>query len=141
MCLPPNLLPISSPHMRSPQSDKLQRYLASLEELRAEKAELEARLEKIEEALAGSPGSVKGARRGRTARRGGGRRGRRNGLSLRAAVTQATRNRPLSKAEILEAVQKIGYKFATKDPLNSLNAMLYAPANKFRNQNGKFSPK
>jgi len=52
-----------------------------------------------------------------------------------------TRNRPLSKAEILEGVQKLGYKFATKDPMNSLNAMLYAPANKFRNQNGKFGPK
>ena len=52
-----------------------------------------------------------------------------------------TRSRPLSKPEILQAVQKIGYKFTTKDPLNSLNAMLYAPANKFRNQNGRFGPK
>jgi hypothetical protein len=125
--------------MRTSQNDKLQKYLASLDELRAEKAELEGRLEKINQALAGAPGSV-GRRGRRTGRRAGGGR-RRNGLSLRAAVTQVTKNRPMTKAEILEAVQKVGYKFATKDPMNSLNAMLYAPANKFRNKDGKFSPK
>ena len=125
--------------MRISQNDRLQRYLASLDELRTEKAELESRLEKINQALAGSPAAGRGGR-GRGRRAGGGGR-RRNGLSLRAAVVQVTKNRPLAKAEILEAVRKLGYKFATKDPMNSLNAMLYAPANKFRNQDGKFSPK
>jgi len=127
--------------MRVSQNDRLQRYLASLDELRSEKAELEARLEKINQALAGAPGagrSGKGRGPGRGVSRGGRRR---NGLSLRAAVEQVTKGRPLAKAEILEAVRKLGYKFATKDPMNSLNAMLYAPANKFRNQNGKFSPR
>src|SRR5688500_13330802 len=125
--------------MRTSQSDKLHKYLASLQELRAEKNELEARLEKINEALAEAPGA-----RARGGRRSAGRRGpgrRRNGLSLRAAVVQVTKGRALTKPEILEAVKKIGYKFATKDPMNSLNAMLYAPANKFRNQNGKFAPR
>jgi hypothetical protein len=127
--------------MKSSESDKLRKYLASLQELRAEKTELEARLDKINEVLAGSPATSRGGRgKGRgVGRRGGGRR--RNGLSLRAAVAQATKSRPLSKAEILGAVKKLGYKFATNDPMNSLNAMLYAPANKFRNQNGKFGPK
>jgi hypothetical protein len=135
------LAPISSSSMRISQNDRLQRYLASLDELRTEKAELESRLEKINEALAGSPAARRGGRgRGVGKRAGGGRR-RRNGLSLRAAVVQATKSRPLAKTEILEAVRKLGYKFATKDPMNSLNAMLYAPANKFRNQDGKFSPK
>lgn len=133
--------PITSCYMRSPESDKLRKYLASLEELRAEKTELEERLEKINQALAGSPLSTRGGTGARVGRRGGGRGRRRNGLSLRAAVAQVTKSRPLTKAEILGAVQKIGYKFATKDPMNSLNAMLYAPANKFRNQNGKFGPK
>ena len=125
--------------MKSSESDKLRKYLASLQELRAEKTELEARLERINEALAGSPAASRGGGGRRVARRGGGRR--RNGLSLRAAVAQVTKSRPLSKAEILGAVQKLGYKFATRDPMNSLNAMLYAPANKFRNLNGKFGPK
>ena len=123
--------------MRISQNDRLQRYLASLDELRTEKAELESRLEKINQALAGSPA----VGRGGSGRRAGAGGRRRNGLSLRAAVVQVTKNRPLAKADILEAVRKLGYKFATKDPMNSLNAMLYAPANKFRNQDGKFSPK
>ena len=123
--------------MKSSANDKLQRYLASLEELRREKAELETRLAKIDEALAGAPGGARPARRGP---RAGGRR-RRNGISLREAVTQVTKNRGLTKPEILQAIHRNGYRFATKDPMNSLNAMLYAPANKFRNQDGKFSPK
>lgn len=126
--------------MRISPNDKLKKYLASLEELRAEKAELESRLEQINEALSNAPaGAMQRGRRGAGGKRAG--RRRRNGLSLRAAVTQVTKSRPLTKAEILQAIQKIGYKFSTKDPMNSLNAMLYAPANKFRNQNGKFGPK
>jgi len=127
--------------MRVSQNDRLQRYLASLDELRTEKAELESRLEKINQALAGSPAAGRGGK-GTGPRRRAGRGGRRrNGLSLRAAVAQVTKSRPLAKGEILEAVRKLGYKFATKDPMNSLNAMLYAPANRFRNHDGKFSPK
>lgn len=124
--------------MKTAGKDTLQQYLSSLDALRAEKADLEARLDQINTALAGDP-TTGVARRGRRPRAG--RRGRRNGVSLREAVLQVTRSRPLSKPEILQAVQKIGYKFTTKDPLNSLNAMLYAPANKFRNQNGRFGPK
>jgi len=124
--------------MKSAGNDKLQQYLSSLKALHAEKARLEARLEQINTALADTPGAATGRRAGRVGRRG---RTRRNGLSLREAVVQVTRSRALSKPEILQAIQKIGYKFATKDPMNSLNAMLYAPANRFRNQNGRFAPK
>jgi len=126
--------------MKTAENDKLQRYLASLEALHAEKAELEARLAKIEAALAGAPRAQRGHRgrpNGHTSRG----RGRRNGLSLREAVAQVTRHRPLGKPQILQAVRKMGYKFATSDPMNSLNAMLYAPANKFQNVNGRFAPK
>ena len=124
--------------MKSAGNDKLQQYLSSLKALHAEKARLEARLEQINAALADTPGAATGRRGRRVGRRG---RTRRNGLSLREAVVQVTRSRALSKPEILQAVQKVGYKFATKDPMNSLNAMLYAPANRFRNQNGRFAPK
>jgi hypothetical protein len=126
--------------MKTAGNDKLERYLASLEALRAEKAELEARLAKIDAALAATPALNRGRRAGPSgpARRA---QGRRNGLSLREAVTQVTRHRPLRKPEILQAVRKIGYKFATSDPMNSLNAMLYAPANRFRNVKGRFAPK
>ena len=124
--------------MKSAGNDKLQQYLSSLKALHAEKARLEARLEQINAALSDTPGAATGRRGRRVGRRG---RARRNGLSLREAVVQVTRSRALSKPEILQAIQRIGYKFATKDPMNSLNAMLYAPANRFRNQNGRFAPK
>jgi hypothetical protein len=124
--------------MKTVGDDKLKRYLASLQALSAEKAELEARLAKIEAALASAPAGHRERRSTGVATRG---RARRNGLSLREAVAQVTRNRPLPKAEILQAVRRIGYKFATSDPMNSLNAMLYAPANRFRNVNGRFAPK
>jgi hypothetical protein len=121
--------------MKNIKTDKLRQYLSCLEALKAEKAELEARLEEINGALSGGP--IFRQRFGRESRTATGRR--RNGLSLREAVTQVTRNRPLTKPEILEAVRRIGYKFSTSDPMNSLNAMLYAPANKFRNKDGRFA--
>jgi hypothetical protein len=124
--------------MKRAANDKLQQYLTSLKALHGEKARLEARLEQINAALADTPGAATGQRGRHVGRRG---RPRRNGLSLREAVVQVTRSRALSKPEILQAIQKIGYRFATRDPMNSLNAMLYAPANKFRNQNGRFAPK
>ncbi len=111
-------------------ADKLKDYLTSLDALRAEKAELEARLDQINQALAATPGGT-GVRRPRA----------RNEMSLRDAVAQVTRNHPLTKPEILEAVQKIGYKFSTGDPMNSLNAMLYSPKSRIRRQDGRFSAK
>jgi hypothetical protein len=125
--------------MKTTRSDKLEQYLSLLDDLRNEKAHLEGRLEKINAVLTGAAA----ARGGYRGRQPGARRGRRarNGMSLREAVTQVTRNRPLTKEEILQGIQKLGYRFSTKDPMNSLNAMLYAPANKFRNQNGRFGPK
>lgn len=124
--------------MKSAGNDKLHQYLSSLKAVHAEKARLEARLKQINAALAETPGAATARRGPRAGRRAGARR---NGLSLREAVVQVTRGRALSKPEILQAIQKIGYKFATKNPMNSLSAMLYAPANKFRNQNGRFAPK
>jgi len=51
-----------------------------------------------------------------------------------------TTGKPLGKSEILEAVQKLGYRFAAKNPVNSLNTVLYS-GDSFKNQNGKFSPR
>src|SRR5262245_50139785 len=115
-------------------SDKLKDYLSSLDALRAEKTQLEARLDEIDQALTAAGVAVGG-------RRGVRRPRARNEMSLRDAVAQVTRNRPLTKPEILEAIQKIGYKFSTDDPMNSLNAMLYSPKSRIRRQNGKFTAK
>ena len=63
-----------------------------------------------------------------------------NPLSLKSAILQVTKSKPLTKKEILGAVQKLGYRFETKDPMNSMGVILYGKNPKFRNQNGKFSP-
>jgi hypothetical protein len=60
-------------------------------------------------------------------------------LSLREAVRKATSARPLTKAEILNAISKLGYRFTAKDPMNSLNVVLYTKG-QFKNDGGKFSP-
>lgn len=63
----------------------------------------------------------------------------RNKVSLRDAIMAVTKNRPMTKQEILAAVQKNGYRFNAKDPMPSLNSVLYSKR-QFVNQNGKFKP-
>ena len=57
----------------------------------------------------------------------GKRRGRRtgNGLTLREAVINALSKRPLKRSELVDAIQAEGYRFNTKNPLNSIGAVLY----------------
>lgn len=62
-----------------------------------------------------------------------------NAISLSDAVKQVTKEKPLSRQEILEAVQAIGYKFKAKDPLNSLSTLLYTDKT-IKNHGGKFGP-
>jgi len=59
-----------------------------------------------------------------------------NKSSLRVTIINVLGKMHLGKKEILEAVQKAGYKFSTKDPMNSLQVQLYT---KFkRDKDGKF---
>jgi hypothetical protein len=118
-------------------TDRLKQYLALQEALRKERAALEKRLAQIKQALSGRDGVSTGP----AATRPRPRRGKpiRNKISLREAINQVTRGRALTKREILTEVQRLGYRFAAKDPMNSLNAMLYSKG-QFRNRGGKFSP-
>ncbi len=102
-------------------TDALKEFTALRKKLADEKAELEARLQEIEEAL-GTATSYRApvAHGGAT---GGGSRG--NPGSLKAMVLQVTKDKPLTRNEILNAVLKAGYKFKAKDPLNSLGTTLY----------------
>ncbi len=143
------------------KTNPLQQLTALRRSLVAERDELTARLRELNAALgdesapaAGAP--VAAARRGRKpkalvaavasvaapAAKAGARRGRRakNGLSLKEAVIQVTGKSGLTKAEILSAVAKIGYKFTSKNPANSLGTLLYGKNPKFKNKDGKFSP-
>jgi hypothetical protein len=114
------------------KTDALRKYIALHESLRKEKAELEERLARINEALGSRDGVSAGVSPGP-------RRKVRNALSLKQAVVEVTKSKPLTKQEILDAIKKLGYRFSAKDPINSLNVVLYSKR-QFKNQEGKFSP-
>jgi hypothetical protein len=113
--------------------DAIQQFTKLRDSLIAEKGHLQQRLSQIDLALGrptNGPGRVAGATRGRG-------RGR-NGLSLKAAILQATAKKALTKEEILAAVKKAGYKFATQRPIATLNAYLYQKG-KFVRRDGRFA--
>lgn len=116
--------------------DKLRQYVTLRESLMKEKTALEARLREINKAL-GQEGATSAARVTVIARPM--RKRAKNPMSLRAAVVQVTKDKPMAKPEILAAIKKIGYVFTAKDPVNSLNTVLYS-GKTFKNQGGKFSP-
>jgi hypothetical protein len=138
--------------------DKLKQYVSLREQLLRDKAELESRLAEINKALGAvssstpaAPASAPAVKRGRkpaaaaaaapvakAAKAGAGKRAK-NTVSLREAVLAATKAKPLARQEILTAVQAAGYKFAAKDPLNSLSTLLYTDKG-IKNYGGKFGP-
>lgn len=63
-----------------------------------------------------------------------------NPISLKKAVIKVTTKKPLTKPEILAAVQKLGWSTTSKNPRKLLDLLLYGKNPKFKNQNGKFSP-
>ena len=133
------------------KSDSLQQYVPRLESILKEKAELEERLGEIDQILqslrskesSSSPPSSGGGKKvgssAKVSKKAGVRTRAQNKMSLREAVRQATARKPLTKAEILEAIGKLGYKFNTSDPVNSLNGVLYDTKKKeFKNFDGRF---
>ena len=62
-----------------------------------------------------------------------------NEMSLKEAVLAATKAKPLSKPDILLAVEKAGYVFSAKSPMSSLNTLVYSDKS-FKNVDGKFGP-
>lgn len=114
-------------------TDTLKQYLALRDALVKERATLTERLNRIKRALAGELSAVAAGARPKAARRFA------NKLSLRQAVITATSVKPLTKPEIMAAIRKLGYRFTAKDPMNSLNVILYTKG-QFKNDGGRFSP-
>ncbi|MEN9575850.1 MAG: hypothetical protein RL514_3705 [Verrucomicrobiota bacterium] len=119
-------------------------YMAMRASLTQEKATLETRLAAINRALDGSPGPA-AAKPGpkpepKLAAKPGARRGPRakNSMTMKEAMTQALGDKALGRKELLEAVQKLGYKFSAKDALSSISTVLYTDKS-FKNTDGKFS--
>jgi len=142
------------------KNDNLKAFIELQTALVQEKHELEQRLAEINRVLSGSaPKAVVEAapakKRGRpaksavapkaTAKPKAGKRGRKPSgkLSLKAAVAEVLKTGAMTKQEIMDAVQKFGYKFTNKNPLNYLQVTLYNKAGKelFENNKGVFSLK
>jgi hypothetical protein len=147
------------------KDNSIQQYIALRDSLLNEKTVLEARLVQINRALSGEvsapetpktkgKGRVKAPRVAKVAKAPkvakvakakkksatrGGARVIRNKVNLQTAVAQVTKGKAMTKEEILAGLDTIGYKFTAKNPINSLNTVLYAK-NKFKRANGKFSP-
>ena len=118
------------------KTDILTQYISAHKALLNEKTQLEARLQQITQVLTGAPAALTVAPKP-TARVF---QQTEKPLSLKAAVLKATTGHPLTKLEILAAIQKLGYRTTSKHPLGLLDNLLYGKNPKFKNDNGKFSP-
>lgn len=123
------------------RTDSLQQFINLHRDLTQERHSLQARLRQINEALGdmqgiattpASPAPARPAGRGRPPVGGG--------KSLKAHVIEVLqREGPMTKDDILDAVQRRGYHFTTSNPANSLGVILYGKNPKFGRVDGKFS--
>jgi len=125
------------------RNDIIQQYLASHEALKREKSVLESRLARVNQALSGrimisaarAPVALTAPRRGRRlAKRMS------NSLSLAEAIRKVTSAKPLTKPEILAGIKKLGYKFESTNPINSVNVKLYTRGLFHRRPGGRSAP-
>lgn len=126
------------------KENPLKQFTALRESLLKRKVEIENELSSLNAVLGCaevSPGTVaKPVKSATVVAKQGPRRRAENALSLLEAVLTVTKSKPLPKAEILTAVDKLGYKFSAKSPMNSLNTLLYTSSG-IKKSDGKFGPK
>lgn len=136
--------------------DPLKVYALLRSNLIAEKSEVEARIRDINNAIGGvtTPSNTETTstkRRGRPANTDKAksvtssgptpRRGRStSGASLKVAAIAALKGgKTLSRQDLLIAVVDGGYKFAAKNPLNSVSTLVYSNKKIFKVKSGKVS--
>jgi hypothetical protein len=135
---------------RRMRNNNLEQFVKLRRELSQEKEQLTRRLAQINDALGEVPSPSLAAISGVTeekaspsapARRAAisGRAPAGGGTSLRELVVQVLREGPKTKEEVLEAVQQLGYRFQTNNPLNSLGVILYGRSPKLNRVEGRFS--
>ena len=123
--------------------DPLRQYAKLRQQLLGEKSRLEARLSEINQVLGAGAAPVTPPPKAAAAARSIGRTGRRgrraaNKMTLREAMTQALAKGPMTRQELVKAVENLGYVFSTKDPANSMGVILYGKKSTFKNKDGKF---
>ena len=109
----------------------VKKYVALRAALTQEKARLEARLAEINRGLSDGGVSAPAAPVAKTRSTKRGPRAQ-NSMSLKEAALQVAKAGPMTKPDMLAAIKKLGYKFSAKEPMMSLNTLLYSPGN-FKN--------
>jgi hypothetical protein len=113
--------------------DLLQRFVALRQQLEREREAIQTRIFKIDVALGRAREQIAIASMRS-------RRPRRNSMSLRDAVQQVLRSGPMNRYQIFEAVQRQGYRFVSRHPLQSLATTLYRNRDLFKSKSrGVFS--
>jgi hypothetical protein len=118
------------------KTDILQQYVSARKALLHEKRQLEGRLQQINHALGQACSAVTVAPTPVAPIR----RHTRSLISMKAAVIQVTTGHPMTKPEIMAAIQKLGFRSASEKPARMLDNLLYGKNPKFRNDKGRFSP-
>ena len=124
------------------QLDAVQQFTALRAALIRERDAIRQRLQQIDAALAGVGKTTAPAAPKKPGPRSGGRRRAGNTMNIREAITKVTAAKPLSVRDIVGAVQKTGYKFTSRNPVNSVGAYLYGAHGRkhFKRVDGKFAP-
>ncbi len=118
------------------QSNSIEKYLRLRRALEAEREQLTNRLNEVNAALNAFGGAGDGPGKGTPSRK---TTRVQNELSLKEAILRAIKGKSLSKDEVYDAILKLGYRFNTGNPLNSIGTVLYGKNPKFKNVDGKFS--
>ena len=127
--------------------DSLQQFHALRSALISEREAIQKRLNELNTVLGGGEASaavVAPATASVPKRRGRppGQKNRvvANTMSLREAVLKVLTTIPMTKQALLDAVQKVGYRFASSNPMNSLQTFLYGTGKKLvKKVDGKFA--
>jgi hypothetical protein len=129
------------------KKDFLQQFVAARQQLERERAELHTRVLEIDRILGGANLSAPVGRSGRSHSNGVAaprlsRRGRgSNAMSMRDAASQVLRSGPKDIRQLLDGLHKVGYRFTSTNPKNSLAVMLYTNKKLFNGKRGMFSLK
>jgi hypothetical protein len=121
--------------------DPLQQYAKLRQHLMEEKSQLQSRLAEINQVLGPDSGEVPSANaRAQVVATAKPRRGRRtrNTMSMREAVLKALSKGPVARKDLVRAIEAVGYKFASRNPLNSIGSILYAKNSPVKSKDGKF---
>ena len=122
------------------KNDSVQQFRKLHLQLVTERDEIQSRLREINDALGQLQTSDSPPSRPVGSSQPSVRRSRRpSGRSLRDIITELVQDEAKTKEEILQGVKETGYKFTTKNPMNSIGVVLYGKNPKFSRDDGKFS--